>query len=97
MPFSTLARRYGLIIYWAAFAALTVRAGHDPGFAPSLTAYPWKGVALTVGQLAIAVAILYAILRPRTFRRSWGRLGTAFLFVLVLFAFTLAPTDMPGY
>jgi hypothetical protein len=28
MPFSSLARRYGLMVFWAAFAALTLRAGH---------------------------------------------------------------------
>ena len=101
MDIGLLARRYSLAVYWLAFAALTVDWGQHPGFVahPELAPYPWNGVAVTLGVLAVEVAILYAILRPVTFHRSWGRLGFALLYagiLLVVSAFTFV-TDLPGY
>jgi hypothetical protein len=96
-----LCRRYFLVAYWLVFAIWTVNWGKYPGLVlnPELTPYPWKAVGVTCGVLAIEVAILYAILRPVTFDRSWGRLGFALLFGACLLAFSALTffTDMPGY
>ena len=96
-----LGRRYFLVAYWLVFAIWAVNWGKYPGFVvnPELAPYPWKAVGVTCGVLAVEVAILYAILRPVTFNRSWGRLGFALLYsacLLVFSAFTFV-TDMPGY
>jgi len=96
-----LGRRYFLVVYWLVFATWAVNWGKYPGLvvSPELAPYPWKAVGVTCGVLAVEVAILYAILRPVTFDRSWGRLGFALLYgacLLVFSAFTFV-TDMPGY
>ena len=89
------------MIYWLVFAVLAVNWGQYPGLiaGTELPPYPWKGVVITCGVLAVETAILYAILRPVTFHRSWWRLGFALLYgglLLVVSAFTFV-TDMPGY
>jgi len=101
MDLRFLIRRYFLAIYWLAFAILAVDWGQYPGFIldPVMQPYPWREVGVTWGVLAVQVAILYAILRPVTFQRSWGRLGFALLYGVVLLAisaFTFG-TDRPGY
>ena len=69
------ARRYGLVLYWLVFAMYTLYAARNPGFvAPGTRVpYPWGGVLVTWAVLGVLTGILYAILRPRTFRRDWGR------------------------
>ena len=93
--------RYFLTLYWLFFAALAVYLGQYPGYVlhPELAPYPWEGVLITCIALAIAVAILYAILRPGTFDRSWGRLAIALFYagLLLLFGAVTFVTDMPGY
>ncbi len=96
----TAIRSRGLVLYWAGFAAWTLWAARDPGFValPRLIPYPWLDVFVTWGMLAVETVILGAILRPSTFRRSWGRLAFALLLELCLLvwrAFMLR-TDMPG-
>ena len=63
-------------------------------------------MALSVGAvvvvwalLAILVGILYAILRPISFNRSWGRLlgALAYSAILFLLGYFSVVTDMPGY
>jgi hypothetical protein len=94
-------RRYFLAAYWLLFAAFTLYLGQFPGYVqhPELEPYPWVGVLVTWIVLAAEVAILYWILRPVTFSRSWGRLGFALLYVGALFVFGAVTfvTDMPGY
>ena len=50
-------------------------------------------------MLAVETGILYAILRPPTFRGQGTRLGLALLYslMLLLLAFVTFVTDMPGY
>jgi hypothetical protein len=101
MKYGVLARRYFLGAYWLLFVGLAVDWGQYPGYVPNpeLQPYPWKAVALSCAFLAVAVAVLYAILRPVTFHRSWGRLGFALLYAAVLFVVGAATfvTDQPGY
>ena len=101
MKYGALARRYFLGAYWLLFVALAVEWGQYPGYVPNpeLQPYPWRAVAVTCALLAVAVAILYAILRPFTFHHSWGRLGFALLYAAALFAVGAATfvTDQPGY
>lgn len=96
----SLARRFGLPLYWLGFAAYTLLAARHPGLVRSRAPrpYPWEGVLDTWGVLAGATAILHAILRPRTFRRSWGRLLGALVYAggLTLLAVVTYATDMPG-
>ena len=96
-----LGRRYFLVAYWLVLVTWAANWGKYPGLVvnPELAPYPWKAVGVTCGVLAVEVAILYAILRPVTFDRSWSRLGFALLYgvcLLTFSAFTFV-TDMPGY
>jgi hypothetical protein len=101
MSYAALVRRYFLLVYWLCFALLVVDWAQYPGYVsnPELRPYPWKAVALTCTLLAVAVAILYTILRPVTFHRSWGRLGSALLYAAAMFVAGAATfvTDQPGY
>ena len=94
-------RQYGLLVYWLAFAAYTLVAARHPGLvAPDVQVpYPWDGVLMTWAVLGIATGGLHAILRPRTFRRSWGRLAGAFGYALGLTVLAVVTfvTDMPGF
>ena len=94
-------RRYFLAAYWLLFAVWTTFLGQFPGYVehPELEPYPWIAVSLTSTLLAVEVTILYWILRPVTFHRSWGRLAFALLYVGSLFVFSAITfvTDMPGY
>lgn len=97
---STLGLRYTLIGWWLVFAYLALQAGRVPGLVddPESVPYPWLGVATTWLVLAVAVAILYAILRSRRLARWWLRLGAALLYASVLVAITFLTfvTDMAG-
>jgi hypothetical protein len=94
-------RRNGLVAYWLLFAVYTLYAAKHPGLVSDSAAvpYPWRGVVTTWIILAVATGILYAILRPPTFRGQGARLGLALLYslVLILLAFVTFVTDMPGY
>src|SRR4051812_33087229 len=72
-------RRYGLAAYWLLFALYSTNAARYSGFdAPRPAApYPWVGLVATWVDLALEVALLRWILRPRTFDRSLERLATA--------------------
>ncbi len=50
---------------------------HVRGIAPPHP-YAFKNVAWVTAFITAQVALMYAILRPRTFRRSWGRAACAF-------------------
>ncbi len=94
-------RRYGLAIYWVAFAAFTAYVARSPGLMihPEEWTYPWKSVLFIWALLAVLIGLLYLILRPVTYHRSWGRLASALIYagaLLVLGMFTVA-TDMPGH
>lgn len=101
MRYGIFVRRYFLLVYWLAFVALAVDFGKYPGLVaqPELQPYPWKAVVVTSVLLAAAAAVLYAILRPVTFRGSWGRLSLALLYAVVLFVVGAVTfiTDQPGY
>ena len=94
-------RRYGFAAYWIIFVCWTVRAGKEPGLVVSrvLRPYPWADVLWTCGVLAIETAVLYVILRPYSFRWSWGRFGSALLLACGLLSWEVSAigTDMPGY
>jgi hypothetical protein len=96
-----IARRYFLVVYWLLFAAMAADWGQYPGLVLNreLVPYPWKGVGIMWALLGVEVAVLYAILRPVTFRRSWGRLALALLYAGLLVAYGVVTfvTDMPGY
>jgi hypothetical protein len=65
-----------------------------------LQPYPWKEVGLTCTSMAAEVAILYGILSPVTFNRSWRRLGFALLYAAILFivgAVVSLKSDQPPY
>jgi hypothetical protein len=96
-----MVRRYALVGYWLAFALFTLDAARHPGLVsdPASVPYPWRGVVTTWIILAVLTAILYAILRPRTFRWQPARLGIGLLYscVLLFLTFLMFVTDMPGY
>lgn len=94
-------RRYGLGVYWLIFAIYTLQAARDPGLVVHRDAarYPWLGVVATWIELALEVALLGWILRPRTYHRSWGRLAAALAVyaVLAVQSVITSMTDLPGY
>jgi hypothetical protein len=94
-------RRYGLAVYWLAFALYAGDAARYSGFVVHrpVAEYPWVGLVGTWVNLALEVALLRWLLRPLTFARSWGRLAAAlgvYAVLGVLSAVTFA-TDLPGY
>jgi hypothetical protein len=94
-------RQYGLVAYWLLFAVFTIDAGRYSGivYDPRRAPYPWAGVVTTWVDLALEVALLGRILRPRTFQRSWGRLTGALAVYAILGVsngVTLV-TDLPAY
>src|SRR5262245_18659306 len=50
-----------------------------------------------IGVLSIETVALYAILRPATFQRSWGRLLAALAVLLPWTALTARPLWAPGW
>ena len=101
MTIPLFARRYCLLIYWLLFAAFAVHQARYPGLMqhPEEWRYPWGAVGAVWALLAVLVGILYLILRPVTFHRSWGRLTGALAYSAVLLVLGLLSvvTDMPGY
>ena len=86
-------RTYALPLYWLVFALFTTVAARDPGFVPHRehAPYPWVGLTVTCALLALETGILGWILRPRSFDRSWGRLGAALALYLGFAAVTCGP------
>jgi hypothetical protein len=97
----SLLRNYGLVAYWLAFALYTIYMAQFPGLLrdPSSWRYPWSAVIVVWSLLAVLVAILYFVLRPMTYRRSWGRLAGACAYSAALLILGLASvvTDAPGF
>src|SRR4051812_24657860 len=94
-------RRYGFFAYWFAFAAYTAYLAKSPGLMihPERWTFPWKSVLFIWALLAVLIGALHLILRPLTYRRSWGRLGSAAIYaaVLMLLGILTVATDMPGH
>ena len=95
-------RRYGLIAYWLVFVSLTLHAGSNRGFARNreTVPYPWEDVFETCALIGVETAVLYVILRPPTFRRSWRRVFAALLYVSILRVVINKPAalfDLAGY
>ena len=94
-------RRYGLAAYWVLFAAYTMYMAREPGLMlhPEQWTYPWASALAVCAVLAVLVTILHAILRPVSYRRSWGRLICALIYSVALVGLGLATvaTDMPGH
>src|SRR5512132_2151310 len=85
---------------WLGFAAWALSAARDPGFVmhPEREPYPWRSVILICAVLAAETTLLYWILRPASFRWSWGRLTIALLVSIgLIFEPFPVGTDMPGH
>jgi len=99
---TAFARKYGLIFYWAAFAGFAAYAATKPGYMPTSLralypyAYPWRGLFMMWGLLAVFVWILYWIIQKNP--RPWRRICVAFLYSLTLLVvcFLSLATDLPG-
>ncbi|MDR7149564.1 hypothetical protein J2W49_001513 [Hydrogenophaga palleronii] len=101
MNLALLTRRYCLLLYWLMFALITLYQAQWPGLMlhPERWSYPWRAVAIVWALLAVLVGVLYVILRPETFHRSWGRLAGALVYAagLLVVGILSVVTDMPGY
>jgi hypothetical protein len=99
----TFARKYGSLIYWALFMAITFYQAQFPGYIPLTERlnypYPWSAAFEVAVLITVLVGAFHLILGPMSYRRSWGRLAGAWGCSLALCAFSLpfAVTDMPGY
>jgi hypothetical protein len=91
----------GFITYWVAWCLIAVRGGYVRGAFEESTQwhYPISGVFAVSAFVGILIGILYAILRPTTYSRSWGRLLVALIYsaALVYLAYRTTGTDQPGY
>jgi hypothetical protein len=60
--------------------------------------YPWEGVSLFIGVATLEWLLVWAILRPRSFNRSWLRalVATGFVTLAVVY-FGLALMHSPLY
>jgi hypothetical protein len=101
MQIITYARHYGFAVYWVVFAGYTAYLAQFPGLMlhPERWTYPWRSVLFIWALLAVLIGLLYLILRPVTYRRSWGRLVSALIYAGAMLAagiFTVV-TDMPGH
>ena len=92
----SLLRKYGLVGYWFAFALYTTYMAQFPGLMldPSSWRYPWSAVIVVWSLLAVLVAILYLVLHPMTYRRSWGRLAGACAYSAALLILGLSSTAL---
>lgn len=84
MPLRITWRSWTVVALWAVGAALLLWAGgqtdgyrlHVEGV-PLPHPYPWSGV-LILGVVAMVEAgVFYALLRPESYRASWGRASRA--------------------
>ena len=95
-----MCRRYFFMLYWLAFAILSIKAANDPGYVlhPETAAFPWRGLIFTWMLLGVAIGILYIILRSLTLKKPWRRLVIALIFSASLLAICIVTffTDMPG-
>ena len=96
-----LLRKHGPVGYWFAFAVYTTYMAQFPGLMrdPSRWRYPWSAVIVVWSLLAVLIAILYVIIRPMTYRRSWGRLAGACAYsaALLILGLLSVVTDAPGF
>ena len=60
---------------------------------------PWEDVFETCALIGVETAVLYVILRPPTFRRSWRRVLAALLYASILWVINKPPPlfDLAGY
>jgi multisubunit Na+/H+ antiporter MnhG subunit len=99
-----IARRHGLLILWAIFAAIIVHSGSRPdGYflinsTPDQWTYPSLGVASILALTVLELAAMLGILRPTSYSRSWKRALSASLFSLFLaLGFGMLLMHMPHY
>ena len=94
-------RRYGLTAYWIIFVLLTLHAGRNRRMVRNreTVPYPWEDVFETCALIGVETAVLYVILRPPTFRRSWRRVLAALLYASILIVINKPPAlfDLAGY
>jgi Ca2+/Na+ antiporter len=61
-------------------------------------AYPWGGVLSAIAITAVEALVLYAIIRPKTYLRSWKRSAAALLlFSSELLVCAVLLMHQPGY
>jgi len=81
---------------WLLGLANAVKDGFDPGYWGTYTVYPLVPLIKVSLRITVEAAVLYGIVRPGSYNRSWKRL----LIALVLFAFATSResdmTDQPG-
>ena len=66
--------------------------------APLPHPYPWRRVLIACAVLSVETLIFYALIRPESYNRSWGRaLSAAVAGVALLFFFALGLMHSPPY
>jgi hypothetical protein len=93
-------RTYGFLAYWIVWCLVTMRQGQYPGLENlSRWHYPVWGVISVSALIGIFIGILYLILRPATYHRSWRRLFAAIAYsgALVALGIVTLVADMPGH
>jgi hypothetical protein len=95
-------QNYGLAFMWLVTAFLMVRDDLNDPYNPNLEGIAsyghnhqgalWQTMLITLLELAV----LYAILRPWSYRRSWGRAVAALALFLPVAAFSMLMTMHAG-
>lgn len=100
----SIVRSYGLLVLWGMFAALIALSGFRPDgyFLRDSSAEEWRypalGVSLVLVLSVAELALLWAILRPKTYCRSWRRsLCAAVVFLVLVLLFSMLLLHMPHY
>ena len=100
----SMAKKYWLALYWAAFTGFAAFAATVPGYIPRRLepaypySYPWSDVIFMSALLLAAVGVLHIILRPTQYRRSRPRLIVALVYSVLLLTISVLTTgtDYPG-
>ena len=92
-------RRYGLVALWVLSVVLIAIGGSRPGedFGAS-SSYPLVAVLILILLTAAETALLFLLLRPMNYCRSWPRTLLALaIFRLLAVSLELIITDQPGF
>lgn len=93
-----LLRKYGLSALWVLSLPLLIWGGFvNPEAVSGDPSYPFGFVLLFALLTLLETGLLYLILRPNSFRRSWGRVIIALIVFTPISVAARSFDEVPGY